>query len=123
MYDLETGKVLNYRTRVEIIEDGLVQEPRYSLDELAHFNRCMFPGDFERELVEAGIEPGAAAIYCWYFKDQDRRALEGFDNHRCVVGFYQAHISHKRLTDAVTTILEKFMEGRKRGFGATQAAP
>lgn len=42
----------------------------YTLDQLAHFDRCLFPGDFRDELVSAGMQYGDALLIMWWIMQQ-----------------------------------------------------
>lgn len=76
---------------------------RYSLEELAHFDRCLFPYDFRRDLISEGINGDKAEIISNFIKDKG--TLCG------IIHIYQVHARRdEELLNAIENILERFVE-------------
>jgi nicotinamide riboside kinase len=74
--------------------------PSFTLEQLAHFNRTLFPSDFERDLIQEGIEDDDAFIYARYIKY----------NRECgILGLYQEFITDTELHGAINRIITKFV--------------
>ncbi len=74
---------------------------RYSLAELAHFDRCLFCDDFKSQLIEAGLSPERATAV-WHY----HRRLKSCG----VVKLYQEFVMDEEVTGAIEAILESFTQ-------------
>lgn len=77
----------------------------YTLKQLAHFDRCLFPDDFEKELIEEGVDANDA-----YFVSSAMKSYTRGGGRNTIVGLYQMFIDDEQLTSAFDRILVKFVE-------------
>ena len=75
--------------------------PLFSLAELAHFNRCLFSGDFENDLIRVGMSPADARMYAAAVRAPNRRDL---------LALYQDNIGDADFLRALTAILTEFVD-------------
>jgi len=58
---------------------------QFTIDQIAHFDRTLFPGDFEKDLMRHGVPEFSARFYGNYIA-RNRQAG--------IVGFYQEFVIH-----------------------------
>ena len=73
---------------------------KYSLEFLAWVNRCLFPDDFERDLIELGVGPFMAMAYAELVRRQGKDIL----------GVYQTYISSKESQEHIEMYLQMMMD-------------
>ncbi|MEJ6003704.1 hypothetical protein [Paucibacter soli] len=84
------------------------QAPKFSLEELAHFNRCLFPGDFERDLIQAGATAGAASALADWVRRNPQAGI---------VGVYQEFaIGDNDLQIIINRMLSSFIQKRDQSL-------
>lgn len=76
-------------------------QPQFTLEELAHFNRCLFPATLEKLLVENGVDQGTAfMIQSWYKKNV----------HVGILGVYQEWaINDPELQQSINAMISSFV--------------
>lgn len=77
---------------------------KYSLSELAHFDRCLFPGNFRDDLVEAGVNELDANMVMFFIINKRR---EG--NNVGIIQVYQEFISIPELTNIFDKVVNDFV--------------
>lgn len=75
---------------------------KYTLEQLAHFDRCLFPKDFKEDLIEAGLSEGKAELV--------EDALRWSKNTKGIVQIYQDWHNIPEVVDAIKIVLNKFVE-------------
>lgn len=73
----------------------------YSLSQLALFNRCLFPDDIYKDMLEVGASESDACIARDYLK---RNTNVG------VLGLYQEYISDDTFISYLEAVVEKFFK-------------
>ena len=71
-------------------------EQKFTLAQLAHFNRCLFPDDFRKDLERIGTDYETVLQLYWHVQ---RHRSAG------VVGIYQTFIRDKKCKKAILTLL------------------
>jgi hypothetical protein len=85
----------------------------YSLQELRHFEMCVFPGDFEKSLIDAGMDAYAA-----------HRIAEFTQRKGSMMAMYIEYGAHnEELDHALHGVLEEFMERRRAGDQTKEGTP
>ena len=83
---------------------------RYTLDEIAHFDRCLFPDDFQDSLIEEGADKYLAlTISRWILHKRMGGSRIG------VMDVYQEWaINDKDLGSAINRVIQKFIAKREK---------
>lgn len=76
----------------------------YTLEQLAHFDRCLYPGDFKDDLIRVGVDVLDASAVMYFMK---RKIREGISVG--IVQIYQEYISDKELTNAFDKVVSEFV--------------
>lgn len=76
----------------------------YTLEQLAHFDRCLYPGDFKDDLIRVGVDVLDASAVMYFMK---RKSREGISVG--IVQIYQEYISDKELTNAFDKVVSEFV--------------
>lgn len=79
---------------------------KYSIEELMHFNRCMFLDDFIKDLKEAGLT-GA-----WYFRSLFKKLM--VENRFDILTVSQELIDNTEFSKARDKVLHDFIQRRKK---------
>jgi hypothetical protein len=82
----------------------------YTLAQLAHFDRCLYPCDFRDDLIEAGLDSVSANSVSQYIINK-RRKFYSVDQNANIVGVidvYQEFISCKEIIDAIEQVVYDF---------------
>lgn len=75
---------------------------QFSISQIAHFNRCLFPGDFERDLIRHGVSASDALAYSTWL---------GRNRTAGIVGFYQEFaIDDPALASVVDALISEVVE-------------
>jgi len=80
----------------------------FTLEQLSHFNRCMFPDDFEKDLISKGIDPAEAFfIKRWIIKCNQYNS----QNNNPPIGILQVYQEYGNILvkDAIERILIDFV--------------
>lgn len=75
---------------------------KYSLDELAFVDRCLFPGDLINDLEEAGFK--GASMYKGFFIELS------ITNSLSVLRVYQEFISDDELIKALDKVIQNYLK-------------
>jgi hypothetical protein len=59
--------------RKRVLNSGTMKEARLTLSQLAHFDRCIFPGDFADSLVALGVERFDADMVARWLMDRENK--------------------------------------------------
>ena len=80
----------------------------FSLDEIALFDRCLFPVEFKDELIEHGVDEGTAISICYFMKRHQNVGI---------VKVYQEFVlntidadEQRKFALAIDSILQKFFK-------------
>jgi len=73
---------------------------KYTLDKLAWFNRCLFPGDFEKEMMAYGVDRGMAFVVSGFLKRNP---------HKGIIGVYQEWIGDKEFVAIIDQMVYDFI--------------
>ena len=77
----------------------------YSLDQLAWFDRCLFPEDFKNSLIEVGAsEHDAYAVFLFICNERRKGNKVG------IIGLYQEFITDTELCSKFETVVANFFE-------------
>ncbi len=82
----------------------------YTLEQLALFDRCLFPGDFRDDLVDAGLDESTAFAVSRFIIDR-RRIIYAATKSTGSVGIieiYQEFITCKEIIDAIEKVVYDF---------------
>lgn len=77
----------------------MIHATTYTLAQIAHFNRCLFPYDLIKGLTANGLSPMQASDIAQIYIDNPRMGI---------VGIYQEYILYKDVTDALEKMLQSF---------------
>ena len=77
------------------------KEPSFTLEEFAHFDRCLFPGNLKEDLVAEGLDSYTARCV------SDNLIREGKIG---IVGLYQEYINSEDIKDILFRLLSKHVE-------------
>lgn len=72
---------------------------RYTLDQLAWFNRCLFPADLKAGLIKHGLESWDASYVVQHYVANTRIG---------VLGLYQEYITDPKVTQALDRMVADF---------------
>lgn len=77
---------------------------KYTLDEIAHFDRCLFPGNFRDDLIEAGMNELDANMIMFSIINKRRAG-----NDVGIIQVYQEFISTPELTNIFDKVVNNFV--------------
>lgn len=82
----------------------------YTLKQLAHFDRCLFPCDFRDDLIDAGLDSFLAETVSQYIINKRRKfySVDGNANVVGVLDVYQEFISCNEIVDAIEQVVYDF---------------
>lgn len=76
----------------------------YSLEQLAHFDRCLFPDNFRDDLLRQGINHSDAMMVINFIKSARHK-----NDHVGIVRVFQEFITIDELTKAFDSIVAEFV--------------
>lgn len=83
----------------------------YTLSQLAHFDRCLYPGDFRHDLESAGLSEFLAQEIAYFIIGENRKG----GPHCGIVRLYQEYIDNKEIIAAFEKVLYDFVKTNKKG--------
>lgn len=82
---------------------------KYTLGQLAHFNRCLFPGDFAEDMQKIGGLSADEALMLQM--DMASKARSGKSLN--VIDLYQDNINNDAFHDALERVLQNFFQKKQ----------
>lgn len=82
----------------------------YTLKQLAHFNRCLYPGNFRDDLTTAGLDYVTADEVAQFIINK-RRKVYSATGDTFLVGItdvYQEYINSQEIIDAIEQVVYDF---------------
>ncbi len=73
----------------------------YTIDQIAHFDRCLFPYDLRDDLIRHGAPEGAANAICDWLVPRSRASI---------VSVYQEFVLTQHNDDGLAQAIDKTME-------------
>ncbi|QDJ96267.1 hypothetical protein Xoosp13_80 [Xanthomonas phage Xoo-sp13] len=76
----------------------------YTLEQLALFDRCLFPGDFQTQLMNVGMSGFQAAVISGFIESNRRKG-----NMVGIIQVYQEFIDSEEITKAIDAVVSEFV--------------
>lgn len=76
----------------------------YTLDQLAWYNRCLFPDNLYRDILEVGGDEGMAMDARNYVKRNPKAGI---------LGLYQEYITDKEFIDVLEKLVYNFINSER----------
>ncbi len=78
---------------------------KFTLEQIAHFDRCLFPEDFSIELENCGLSPlDNKCVIMVLIRNRMNGSKFG------IIQLFQEFINDKTVTDVLELVIQKFVE-------------